>query len=58
MNAPIKWAPNRMPASDDRNLSIMSLPNIAKLPPRFPDPSGKPGGDGQVSRAGRTVCEE
>ena len=30
MNAPIKWAPNRMPASDDRNLSIMSLPNIAK----------------------------
>ncbi len=30
MNAPIKWAPNRMPAGDDRNLSIMSLPNIAK----------------------------
>ncbi len=30
MNAPIKWTPNRMPASDDRNLSIMSLPNIAK----------------------------
>ncbi len=30
MNAPIKWTPNRMPASNDRNLSIMSLPNIAK----------------------------
>ncbi len=30
MNAPIKWTPNRMPAGDDRNLSIMSLPNIAK----------------------------
>ena len=30
MNAPIKWVPNRMPASEDRNLGIMSLPNIAK----------------------------
>ena len=26
----IKWACNRMPKSDDRNLSIMSLPNVAK----------------------------
>ena len=26
----IKWALNRMPKSDDREISLMSLPNVAK----------------------------
>ena len=30
MNEQIKWVPNRMPKSDDKNLSIMSLENVAK----------------------------
>src|ERR1035437_6454890 len=28
MNKPIQWIPNRMPKSDDKNLSIMSLHNV------------------------------
>jgi diaminopropionate ammonia-lyase len=30
MNKPIQWIPNRMPKSDDKNLSIMSLENVQK----------------------------
>ena len=30
MKEKIKWTANRMPASDDRQLSIMSLSNVAK----------------------------
>ena len=30
MKEPILWAANRMPKSDDRQLSIMSLKNVAK----------------------------
>ena len=30
MNAPIKWVLNRMPASDDRHLEVMSTENVAK----------------------------
>ena len=30
MNQPIKWVLNRMPASDDRHLEVMSTQNVAK----------------------------
>ena len=30
MRDPIKWTDNHMPASDDRQLGIMSLSNVAK----------------------------
>ena len=30
MNEPIKWAMNQMPASEDRQLSVMSTENVAK----------------------------
>ena len=30
MKEKIKWVANNMPASDDRQLSIMSLSNVAK----------------------------
>ena len=30
MKEPILWTANRMPKSDDRQLSIMSLKNVAK----------------------------
>ncbi len=30
MNPPIQWVLNKMPASEDRHLEVMSLPNVAK----------------------------
>ena len=30
MKEAIKWTLNRMPKSDDQQLSVMSLPNVAK----------------------------
>lgn len=39
MKDTIKWAANRMPSSDDRQLSVMSTENVAKagpFPPQLP----------------------
>ena len=57
MNEPIKWAMNQMPASEDRQLSVMSTENVAKASAfhrSFPQYSITPLAklDGMASRLG------
>ena len=62
MQEPIQWVDNHMPPSEDKNLPIMSLNNVAKarffhssFPPVLRHPPGPAGRHGQIPGAGRPV---